>query len=108
MREALLTRLNGMEAVFERVQIGRKLGTDGPDRTRIRDLGAHETLLGLGFASMTAAALADQRRQLGIHVEPLDLGLASTPSPSVPRVQSGRAAADPLDPFSGTQVLIGV
>ncbi len=50
MREALPTRLNQMEGIFERVRIGRKLGTDGPDRTRIRDLGAHEMLPGLGFA----------------------------------------------------------
>jgi hypothetical protein len=34
MREALLTRLNQMEGVFERVQIGRKLGTGGAPTAR--------------------------------------------------------------------------
>lgn len=112
MREALLTRLNQMEGIFERVQIGRKLGTDGPDRTRIRDLGAHEMLLGLGFASMTAATLADQRRRLGVQVDLLDPGTVSAPAAppthSIPRVRPGRAAADPLDVLRDTQVLMGV
>jgi hypothetical protein len=109
MREALLTRLNQMEGIFERVQIGRKLGTDGADRTRIRDLGAHEMLLGLGFASMTAATLADQRRQLGVHVDVLDPGAVTAPLPApTPVVKHGSATVDPLDVFKGTQVLLGV
>jgi hypothetical protein len=103
-----------MEGIFERVQIGRKLGTDGADRTRIRDLGAHEMLLGLGFASMTAATLADQRRQLRVHVDVLDPGamaasVVAAPAPTtMPVVQSGRAAVDPLDVFGGSQVLVGI
>lgn len=112
MREALLTRLNQMEGIFERVQIGRKLGTDGADRTRIRDLGSHEMLLGLGFASMTAATLADQRRQLGIHVDPLDLGLAAPPPPpplaTLTAVPSSPASVDPLAVLNGTQVMVGI
>jgi hypothetical protein len=109
MREALLTRLNQMEGIFERVQIGRKLGTDGADRTRIRDLGAHEMLLGLGFASMTAATLADQRRQLGVHFDVLDPGAVTAPLPApTPVVKHGSATVDPLDVFKGTQVLLGV
>jgi hypothetical protein len=109
MREALLTRLNQMEGIFERVQIGRKLGTDGPDRTRIRDLGTHEMLLGLGFASMTAATLADQRRQLGVHVDVLDPSAIAAPTPtSTPVVRHGAAAVDPLDVFGGSQVLVGI
>src|SRR5690606_31025089 len=41
-RQAFLTRLNGMEGVFQRLQNGKNLGTKGAARTRIRDKGAHE------------------------------------------------------------------
>ncbi len=66
-RRAMLVRLNGIEGIFERLQIGRKLGTEGADRTRIRNKGAHEMIISLGLLSMTAATLADQRRQRGIN-----------------------------------------
>jgi hypothetical protein len=66
-------------------------------------------ILGLGFASMTAATLADQRRQLGVHIDVLDpSAIAAPPTPAIPRVPSGTAAVNPLDPFGGTQVLVGI
>jgi hypothetical protein len=79
-RQAMLTRLNGIEGIFDRLQTGRKLATDGADRTRIRDKGAHESLISLALLSMTAAALADQRRQKSVPVLPLPKGGGAAPS----------------------------
>lgn len=64
-RQAMLTRLNGMEGIFQRLQSGRNLGTKGADRTRIRDKAAHESIISIALMSMTAAALTDQRAQAG-------------------------------------------
>jgi hypothetical protein len=68
-RQALLSRLNGMEGIFQRLQNGKNLGTKGAARTRIRDKEAHETIISLALMSMTAAALADQREVHGEHHE---------------------------------------
>jgi hypothetical protein len=70
-------------------------------------------LLGLGFASMTAATLADQRRQLGVYVDVVDpsavAAAAAAPSgPGMSAGQHGRAAVDPLDVLRSTQVMVGV
>jgi hypothetical protein len=66
MREAMLARLAGMEGLFNRLKAGRKLATNGADRTRIRDKQVCAALVTLALMSMTAATLADQRRQLGV------------------------------------------
>jgi hypothetical protein len=84
-RQALLTRLNGMEGIFQRLQNGKNLGTKGAARTRIRDKGAHETIISIALMSMTAAALADVREGLGIHH---DLTPAN-PAPRRPRKPNG-------------------
>ncbi len=68
MRQAMLTRLNGMEGIWQRLQNGKKIGTKDADRTRIRDKAGHDLLVDLAMLSMTAAALADCRREKGIAV----------------------------------------
>jgi hypothetical protein len=62
-RQAMLSRLNGMEGIFNRLQSGKNLGTKGADRTRIRDKAAHESIISIALMSMTAATLTDQRAQ---------------------------------------------
>lgn len=71
MRHAMLRRLNGMEGIWQRLQGGKKLGTNDADRTRIRDKDGHDLLVDLALVSMTAASLADERGQRGIAVPKL-------------------------------------
>jgi hypothetical protein len=81
-RQAILTRLNGMEGIFQRLQSGRNLGTKGADRTRIRDKGAHEALISIALMSMTAATLTDQRVQRSQSFTLPSPGPAPTPVPN--------------------------
>jgi hypothetical protein len=85
MRQALVTRLNGMEGIFQRLQNGKNLGTKGAARTRIRDKGAHEAIISLALLSMTAAAVADLRQRHGIDHD-LD---PAKPAPRRPRRPNG-------------------
>jgi hypothetical protein len=80
MRQAMLTRLNGMEGIWQRLQGGKKLGTDDADRTRIRRKEAHDLLIDLALLSMTAATLADVRAQRQITVSTPPRGKAAQPS----------------------------
>jgi hypothetical protein len=89
-RQALLSRLNGMEGIFQRLQNGKNLGTKGAARTRIRDKEAHETIISLALMSMTAAALADQRELRDEHHE---LPPAK-PAPRRPRRRRAGAGAN--------------
>ena len=96
MRLALLTRLNGMEGIFNRLQSGWKLGTKGAGRTRIRDKAAHESIVSLALLSMTAATVADQRQQLGIDVEPItNDGPAEIAGPAVAVTTSATGPVEP-------------
>lgn len=107
-RQAMLTRLNGIEGIFDRLHAGRKLGTAGADRTRIRDKVAHESLISLGLLSMTAAMLADQRRQRGeTHsLPPVAMGPQALAGPAgrslPPANRAGRAPAGPARAGSGS------
>lgn len=74
-REAMLARLSGIEGLWERLKVGRNLGTQDGNRTRVKDLGAHETIVSLALLSMTASVLAGQRAQGG--VSPCPLGPAT-------------------------------
>ncbi len=64
-RQAMIDRLNGVEQLFQRLKGGKKLGTVGTDRSRIRELEKHEAMISLAFLSMTALTVADQRQQRG-------------------------------------------
>lgn len=61
MREAMLTRLNQVESVFNRLKGGKFLGNTGAARTRITDKDAVEGLFSLACLSMTASLVADER-----------------------------------------------
>jgi hypothetical protein len=86
-RQAMLTRLNGVEGIFDRLQTGRAIGGRDADRTRVRDKGAHEMLVSLALMTMTAATLADQRRQRGVSYPAPGSGagpIAASPAPARP------------------------
>lgn len=93
MRQALLTRLNGMEAIWLRLQGGKKLGTADADRTRIRDKDAHDLILDLAMLSMSAASLADHRRERGVSVPPLPPASAGASDAAAPRAARTAEAA---------------
>ena len=88
-REAMLTRLNGVEAIWERLQVGRHLGNEGGNRTRVKDKAAHETIVSLALLSMTAATLADQRERAGISFPAPGSGASQ---PAVPSAASNGSA----------------
>lgn len=62
-RLAMISRLNGIEQLFNRLKTGKKLGTVGTDRSRVREMEKHEALISLAFMSMTALTVADVREQ---------------------------------------------
>lgn len=103
-RLAMLTRLNGIEGLWERLEVGRNLGTQDGNRTRVKDLGSHETIISLALLSMTATVLADQRRQAGIPLQPqspsgsttvMPGGAAVGPNGDATDSDDGRLAANP-------------
>ena len=95
MRLAMLTRLNQAEGGFNRLKTGRKLGTAGPDRTRIRDRAAVEALVSLAFLSFTGFCVADQRLQRdGDGLRPLDEE-AQPPPTSSDRLSGATGAKRP-------------
>lgn len=117
-RDAMLTRLNGIEGIWERLEVGRHLGTQGGDRTRVKDLGSHETIVSLALLSMTASALADQRRQKGIRVTPnrpiaatstgalisaMNGGRIPPPSPSMPAASAASTAPAAAGAATGSE-----
>lgn len=94
MRQSMLRRLNGMEAVWNRLQGGKKLATADADRTRIRDKGGHDLLVDLALLSMTAASLADQRQERGIKIKPLP----AAPAPAKKKARSKTATSGSTKP----------
>lgn len=81
MRQAMLVRLNGMEGIWQRLQSGKKVGTDDADRTRLRDKAAHDVIVDMAMLSMTAAMVADARREKGVAV------------PGIPPASPGQTSA---------------
>jgi hypothetical protein len=61
LRQALLTRLNAVESLFNRLEAGRLLGSDSGDRTRILSTETHESLISLALLGMTALTVTGQR-----------------------------------------------
>jgi hypothetical protein len=89
-RQARLHRLNLIESYHNRLKAGFKLGTEGPDRTRIRDLQVVAALTELADLFMVAAAAWDVRSQLGI---PMHLAVpVTTRGVEPPALQARRAA----------------
>jgi hypothetical protein len=78
MRQAMLTRLNQVEGVFNRLKAGKFLGNEGAARTRILDHKAVEALFSLACLSMTASLVAEQRM--------LAQAKAPQPKPAVPKL----------------------
>lgn len=66
MRQAMLIRLNGVEAIFNRLKGGKLLGSKSADRTRFLDRATVEALLSLACLSMSALSLASERQQRGL------------------------------------------
>jgi len=82
MRHAMLSRLNQVESVFNRLKGGKYLGNSGAGRTRITDKGTVEGLFSLACLSMTASLVADER---------LKLKKSSAPKTAVPQQSSAKA-----------------
>jgi hypothetical protein len=61
LREALLTRLNAVESLYNRLEAGRLLGSDSGDRTRVLSMDTHESLISLAFLGMTALTVTEHR-----------------------------------------------
>jgi hypothetical protein len=89
-RQARLHRLNLIESYHNRLKAGFKLGTEGPDRTRIRDLQVVAALTELADLFMVAAAAWDVRSQLGI---PMHLAVPVTTRGVEPPALQARTAA---------------
>jgi hypothetical protein len=87
-RSVRLHTLSEHESCNQRLKTGRKLGTQGSDRTRITDLAVVTALFELAALSMAAATVWDVRNQLGV---PMHLALP-TPSPATATRRAGRAA----------------
>jgi hypothetical protein len=66
MREAMLTRRNAVEALFNRLEAGYKQTGEGGDRVRVRDFDTHRALITLSFLSMTALGLGTLKRRAGV------------------------------------------
>lgn len=66
MREAMLTRRNAVEALFNRLEAGYKQTGEGGDRVRARDFDTHRALITLSFLSMTALGLGTLKRRAGV------------------------------------------
>jgi hypothetical protein len=83
-RDARLHTLNLIESYHNRLKSGFKLGTEGPDRTRLRDLEVVTALIELADLFMVAATVWDVRNQLGI---PMQLAV-----PAISRAEAMRRA----------------
>jgi hypothetical protein len=68
-REALEARRNQCEALNSALKLGRKLNLESADRTHTPFEPTVEALLSLALMNKTAFALADQRKQRGLHPE---------------------------------------
>jgi hypothetical protein len=89
-RQARLDRLNLQESYHNRLKSGFKLGTEGPDRTRIRDLRVVTALMELADLFMVAAAVWDVRSQ---HRIPMHLAVPVTTRGVEPPARKARRAA---------------
>lgn len=80
MRMAMLGRVkNQAESYWQRLKSGKKVATNGTDRSRLNDRPRAEMLFALACTSITALTLADQRQQHGIHLDDLTPPTAPTP-----------------------------
>lgn len=97
-RLSMLTRLNGVEGIFNRLKAGKILGVKGADRTRLLDRSSVEALISLALLSMTALQLACERERLGIIVQPVGAapGTPAQPKPhATHRAQAARPSGAP-------------
>ena len=99
MRQAMLTRLNQIEGLFNRLKGGLLLGGSGSSRNRILDKGALEAAFSLGCLSMTAISLANERIQHGISVGAIK---SVNPPPPATRPAQVIACPTPLKPAATT------
>jgi hypothetical protein len=82
MRLAMLSRLNQVEGIFNRLKNGLMLGSGGGTRNRILDRGALEAAFSLGCLSMTALSLAHERLARGIDVGPIQTANQQSGAPA--------------------------
>ena len=68
-RQARLHALNDIESYHNRLKAGHKLGTEGPDRTRLRDLSIVTALMELADLAMVAAQVWDVRNESGVRLD---------------------------------------
>lgn len=101
MRTAMLTRLNQIECLFNRLKGGLLLGGSGSSRNRILDKGALEAAFSLGCLSMSALSLANERSQHGIAIGPIKS--VNQPLPATPPAQV-IAFPKPLKPAAAATV----
>jgi len=69
-RLALLGRRNACESLFSALKTGKKLGTVGADRSRLRDFETNRALVDLSFCLGTSLMLAEQRIKRGLWQPP--------------------------------------
>lgn len=69
-RLALFGRRNAAESLFSALKTGKKLGTVGADRGRLRDHGTVNALVDLSFCLGTSLMLAEQRIKRGLWQAP--------------------------------------
>lgn len=78
-REVRLHTLSEHESCNQRLKTGRKLGTEGSDRTRLTDITVVTALFELAALSMAAATVWDVRNELGI---PMSLAVPTSSGPA--------------------------
>jgi hypothetical protein len=98
MRQAMLTRLNQVEGIFNRLKGGLLLGAGGSSRNRILDRGSLEAAFSLGCLSMTALSLASERIQHGIVVGPIKAVGQPTSNQSAQVIQLPKRAPKRIAP----------